>query len=175
MEIRIRNCNADDVTPFLAAVAESADHLSPWLSWCTPDYGTEEARAWISTSEECWRDGTDYRMLIEEVSTGSILGSVGLNQIIDDYGIGNLGYWVRKSAINKNICATASRWFVELAFKELDFKRIEITIHPDNHASNAVAVKIGATYEGILRNKIIHDGVSTAAKCYSIIPSDYDL
>jgi RimJ/RimL family protein N-acetyltransferase len=45
----------------------------------------------------------------------------------------------------------------------------------DYHASNAVASKLGATYEGTFRNKIFHDGNSRSANCYSIIPSDYGL
>ena len=175
MEIRIRQFTADDAASFLAAITESVDHLSPWLAWCSRNYGMEEAHEWASTSDKHWRDGTDYRMLIEEVSSGQVLGSVGLNQIVDDCGISNLGYWVRQSAINQNVCATASRQFVELLFEEYSFKRIEITIHPDNHASNAVAIKIGAAYEGIFRNKIVHNGISVAAKCYSIIPEDYSL
>ncbi len=52
--------------------------------------------------------------------------------------------------------------------------RIEITIYTHNHASNAVAVKLGATYGGTFRNKIRFNDKSYPAKCYSIIPSDYE-
>ncbi len=174
MKIAIRKYSKSDAPAFQAAVLESYEHLSKWFSWCTPDYTIDEAVEWSHSSEKTWDEGTDYRFLIENLNTGEILGAVGINQVVPQHMIGNLGYWVRQSAINKGVCTQAAKKVVGLAFKDLGFQRIEITVPTDNHASNAVAVKLGAKFEGTFRNKIIFKGISVPAKCYSIIPSDYE-
>lgn len=102
-----------------------------------------------------------------------ILGSVGINQIVKQHQIGNLGYWVRSSVLGKGICTFAAKQAVIVAFNELNLQRIEIHVVTDNVASNSVALKIGGLYEGTARNKLIFHGISVPAKCYSIIPSDY--
>jgi len=175
LDIRVRRFTTDDTPAFYEAIKESVDHLAPWLMWCTSDYTISDAKEFVDDAEEMWQNGSDYRSLIEDTQTGRVVGCVGINQIVDLYKTGNLGYWVRKSAINSGACSQAVRAFSELALTELGLQRIEITIHPDNHASSAVAEKIGAVYEGTFRNKIVLNGLPAPAKCYSLIPSDYDL
>lgn len=175
MNIAIRKYKESDAREFQQAVLESVEHLARWLSWCTPAYSIEDAQVWANDAARTWSAGTDYRFVIEDRDSDNILGSVGINQVVAQHKIGNLGYWVRKSAINKGVCTAAARQAVQFAFQHLDFRRLEIHVLPDNHASNAVASKLGATYEGTFRNKIFHNGESLPAKCYSIIPGDYGL
>ena len=173
MKVVIRKFRESDAQGFQQAVLESAEHLSEWLSWCTPDYGIADATEWAKSSAQAWEDGTDYRFLIENTVTGEILGCVGISQIVQQHKIGNLGYWVRKSAINQGVCTSAARQAVSFAFENLGFQRIEIHVQVDNDASNAAASKLGGLYEGTFRNKLIFDGKSLPAKCYAIIPADY--
>lgn len=174
MEIIIRKFKESDAREFEEAVLESVEHIAAWLPWCSTEYGIRDAREWARSAARTWDDGTDYRFIIEDKQTGRILGSVGINQIVPQHKIGNLGYWMRQSVLNKGICQRAARLAVEYSFRELDFQRIEIHVHSDNTASNAVAAKLGGQYEGVFRNKLFFRGQSVAAKCYSIIPSDYN-
>jgi len=173
MKIAIRKFRESDARGFQEAVQESVEHLSEWLTWCTPEYGITDATEWVESSAQAWENGTDYRFLIENSVTGDILGTVGISQIVQQHKIGNLGYWVRKSAINQGVCTSAARQAVTYAFENLGFQRIEIHVQVDNDASNAAASKLGGQYEGIFRNKLIFGGRSLPAKCYAIIPSDY--
>jgi RimJ/RimL family protein N-acetyltransferase len=174
VEISIRKYRERDAKEFQEAVLGSVDHLSEWLPWCTSHYSIADAVEWSKSAVQTWEGGTDYRFLIENSETGEILGSVGINQIVDQHRIGNLGYWVRRTAIGQGVCTSAARKAVSFAFEELGFQRIEIHVQVENHASNAVASKLGGEYEGIFRNKLIFNGESVSAKCYSIIPSDYN-
>ena len=174
MDPRIRRYKSSDAAAFQEAVLSSINHLSRWLSWCTPAYSINDAVEWVNSAENSWKAGTDYRFLVEDTKTGAVIGGVGINQIVHQHPVGNLGYWVRESAINRGVCTTAARLATEYAFRELGFQRIEIHIQVDNHASNAVASKLGGEFEGILRNKLMFNGESVRAKCYSIIPSDYE-
>lgn len=174
MEILIRQFKESDAKEFHAAVLESVEHLSEWLPWCTPDYSVPDATDWANSAAQTWKDGTDYRFLIEDAKTGRLLGSVGINQVVSQHKRGNLGYWVRKSAINQGICTQAARQAVSFAFEELGFQRIEIHVLTNNNSSNAVAAKIGGVYEGTFRNKLVYNDKALPAKCYSIIPADYE-
>lgn len=173
LDVSIRKYRESDATNFYEAVLESVDHLSEWLPWCSADYSISAALEWTKSAARTWEDGIDYRFLIEDSKTGKVLGSVGISQIIRQHKVGNLGYWVRKSAINQGVCTSAARQTVLFAFENLDFKRIEIHVQVENSASNAVASRLGGHYEGTFRNKLIFNGKSVPAKCYSIIPSDY--
>lgn len=172
MDIQIRPFKSGDAEALFEAVRGSVAHLSLWLPWCTPSYSLQDAKYWVETAAEAWRSATDYRFVIEEPQSQAILGGVGINQIIAMHRIGNLGYWVRQSALNQGVCTGAARQVLNYAFSELKFQRIEIHAHPDNTASNAVALKLGAVYEGTLRNKLLIHGKAEPAKCYSIIPED---
>jgi RimJ/RimL family protein N-acetyltransferase len=174
VQINIRKFKEGDAQEFQVAVLESVVHLSRWLSWCTSNYSIGDATEWVRSATDTWESGTDYRFVIEDAETFQILGTVGINQVVPQHKIGNLGYWVRNSAIDQGVCTESARQVVVFAFEKLGFKRIELHILTDNDASNAVASKLGGKYEGIFRNKLYYKGESLPAKCYSIVPSDYE-
>ncbi len=174
MEISIRKVKASDAEKFKAAVLESVEHVSEWLPWCTSAYSLQDAKDWTSSATKEWEAGTDYRFIIEDSETRQILGGVGINQIVPQHKIGNIGYWVRKTALNKGVCTKAVLLVAKYAFSELGFQRLEVHVHTENIASNSVASKLGGVYEGVFRNKLIFKGESVPAKCYSIIPGDYE-
>jgi RimJ/RimL family protein N-acetyltransferase len=173
LEVLIRQFREADAAAFQEAVLSSVDHLSEWLSWCTPTYSIDDAVNWAKSAQENWDSGEGYALLIEGAETGEVLGCVGIHQIVQPHKIGNLGYWVRKSAINQGVCVSAARQAIAFAFEHLGFERIEVHVQVENHASNAVASKLGGLYEGVFRNKLVFQGVSLPAKCYSIVRSDY--
>lgn len=174
MKISIRKFKKSDAKEFQAAILESVEHVSEWLPWCTAAYSLKDAIEWTVSSIKLWDAGTAYQFIIEDRETDKILGGIGINQIVPQHKIGNMGYWVRSSETNKGVCTRAGRLVIEYAFSHLGFQRIEIHVHPDNLASNAVASKLGGEYEGVLRNKLFFNGKSVPAKCYSVIPSDYE-
>ena len=175
MQVGIRRYEELDATEFQNAVLESVPHVSKWLPWCSDKYSIDDAKLWASSARETWDSGTDYRFVIEDVDCSLLLGSVGINQVVKQHKVGNLGYWVRSSALNKSVCTQAAKLAIEYAFRELGFQRIEIHVLTENGPSNAVASKLGGVCEGIFRNKLIYNGASMPAYCYSVIPSDYGI
>ncbi|MFT5481697.1 MAG: RimJ/RimL family protein N-acetyltransferase [Halieaceae bacterium] len=173
MKVEIRQFRESDAANFRDAVLESVDHVSPWLPWCMAEYRLEDARDWVVTAAVNWREGTDYRFLIVDADTDSILGGVGISQVVPHHRTGNLGYWVRKAALGQGVCTRAAKLVVFYAFDELQFQRIEVHVLTDNIASNIVAQKLGGEFEGVQRNKLVVRGESCAANCYSIVPTDY--
>lgn len=172
MNIEIRKFKNCDVASFYQAVLDTAKHASGWLPWCNERYSLSEAEQWVRSSIEEWEVGNEYRFVIVESDSQEVVGSIAINNIIKAHKIGNLGYWVRGSCLNKGVCSSAEKLVIEYAFKNLNFSRIEIVVLESNVASIRVAEKIGATYEGTLKNKISLNGISLPARCYSVIPQE---
>ena len=101
-----------------------------------------------------------------------VWGGVGINQINRTYNFGNLGFWVRASRVRQGVAIAAARLAARFAFRELALTRVELVALVDNIASRRVAEKLGATFECVARNRLVHNGVPFAAAVYSLIPGD---
>ena len=171
----IRQFHSDDAYPFLEAVLETANDAYRWLPWCHPGYTIEDSRKWINLQGDFWQAGIQYSFLIVDEESGKILGGTGLNAIHPEHRFANLGYWVRKSQMNKGIATAAGIQTIEFAFKTLKLNRVEILMATDNLASKKAAIKIGAAYEGVARNKLsLHDKFVDAF-VFAVVRGDWNL
>ena len=168
--IRIRAYRPDDGAALYAAALESAPEVGPWLWWCTANYTLDEAEAYARTRPELWAKRDDYSLVIEDADTGRFLGGCGLNQVDHINKGANLGYWVRTSATRRGVCTAATRLAAQFGFEDLELQRIEITVAVGNTASRRVAGKLGATEEGIMRNRFLLQGQRHDAVLYSLVP-----
>lgn len=146
--IGIRPFTKQDTEPFYQMVRESIEHVSPFLPWCHPDYSMNNARNWVNSRAAAWRAGNECSFLIFQLDNGELLGSVEINRMHDEAGVGNLGYWVRRSALGHGLAVSASRLVADVGFRELRLKRLEIRVLVENRASQRVAEKLGAEFLG---------------------------
>ena len=149
MQPIIRRIKRSDASDMQSAVLESVGHISPWLDWCTPSYRLSDAVNWTEEAAIKWQDGSDYRFVIADAESNLILGSVAIRTVCARKGVGDLGYWLRKRALGPGYCTQAAELAIEFAFKKLGFKRIEMRILPENEPSNAVALRLGASFDGL--------------------------
>jgi RimJ/RimL family protein N-acetyltransferase len=69
-----------------------------------------------------------------------------------------LGYVVARAQWGNGIATAAVKQALERGFKDLDIKRIEATVDPENGASIKVLQRAGFVREGLLENYVIHRG-----------------
>lgn len=169
--VYLRPLQEADAEALYQAVRASLDDLIPWMSWAHPRYSLLEARRWVETARRRWREGNYYGFGI--FSQQELIGSCSLGQFHEYYPLANLGYWVRHSHRGQGIAGRAARLVARFGFEHLGLVRVEIVIAVDNHASRRVAEKIGAHYEGILRNRLVVHGQVQDAAMYSLIPQDF--
>jgi RimJ/RimL family protein N-acetyltransferase len=81
-----------------------------------------------------------------------------------------LGYWVRESRQGQGIAGEIARLIADFGFRMLGLARIEIVVAEENYPSRRVAEKLGASFEGIARRRILMCGASIDAAIYSLIP-----
>jgi len=170
--ILISRLYTEDIEKLFAAVRASIKEVSVWLPWCHPDYSIQESTDWINLQMDAWDYANEYSFKIVDLNNGKIIGGVGINQIIKEHRVANLGYWVRSGYTGKGIATSAATLCARFGFEELCLNRIEIIAAVENYASIKVAEKIGAKRDCILRNRlIIHDKIYDAA-LFSLIPED---
>jgi ribosomal-protein-serine acetyltransferase len=172
-DIELRALLQEDADRLCAVVRTSLPELSRVLSWAKPDYGRADAEAWISLCAKLRQAESAFVFGIFEAATNALLGCVGLNRLDATTRSANLGYWVTTSAYGRGVATAAARKAAEFGFGRLGLQRIEILIHPHNHASQRVAIKLGAVCEGIARNGLFRDGKAEDAIVFSLIPLDF--
>jgi RimJ/RimL family protein N-acetyltransferase len=170
--VRLRPYAQSDVAALVEAARESVAEAYPWLPWCHPSYGVEDALDWIGAREDQWALDRDYSFVVEDVVTARFLGGVGLNQIDRLHRRANLGYWTRTSACGRGIATRATRLAARFGFAELGLVRLEILASVDNRASQRVAERAGAVREGVLRSRLVMHGRVQDAIVFSLVPAD---
>ena len=168
-KINIRTFLAKDVRPFHEAAIESVEHMHEFMPWCHPDYSIEESETWVTSRDEAWNCADEYSFIIYSNEDNNLLGGVAINQINSIHKVGNIGYWVRKSALNQGVATEAISLVSDFGFNTLGLNRLEIVTLPNNRASNKVAGKAGAKFEGILQNRLFVHGKALDACMYSIV------
>lgn len=85
-----------------------------------------------------------------------------------------VGYALSKDEWGKGLMTEAVASFVDLLLSHDSICRVSAVCDLDNPASSRVMEKSGMSYEGVLKNYIIHPNISNKprdAKCYSKITS----
>lgn len=171
MAISLRIPVPGDADELAAAVAESRAELMPWMVWCTPTYGPAEALQWIEGVRSGHEEGTSHEFVIVGHG-GQLVGGCGVNGVNNLLRFANLGYWVRTSASGRGVAVKAVGEVASWAFRHTELERLEIVVAVANYRSHRVAIKAGATREGVLRRRLRAHGTSLDAVMYSICRPD---
>ncbi len=170
--VELRVHRDTDVAALTEAVRESVDTVGRWQDWCHPAYDIDDARRWMDVCRKDWLLGDGYEMLIVEAGSGRLLGGMGVNQRNREQRFANLGYWVRESAQRRGIATRAGRLAIAFAFGTVKVERLEIVAAHDNLPSRRTAERLGGSFEGILRKRLVIKGTSVDAAMYSVIRED---
>jgi ribosomal-protein-serine acetyltransferase len=170
--IVIRPLVPEDAAACHAAVRESLETVGRWMPWCHPGYSIRDSREWIAACQTQWAERLAFEFGIFDPESTQVWGGVGINQINRMYNFGNLGFWVRASRVRHGVAVAAARLAAGFAFREVGLTRVEIVALVDNIGSRRVAEKLGATFECVARNRLVHNGVAFDAAVLSLIPGD---
>jgi len=171
--IVVRPWQANDAAVLYEAARESIATVGPWLSWLDTLYGRQDAERWVTDSRDRWERSTEYRFAVLGAGAdGPFLGGAGINHLNTVHAIGNLGYWVRASATGRGVASRAARLVARFGLTTAALGRIEILTAVDNLASQRVAAKVGATFEGVLRDRLEVRGRRIPARLYSLVRQD---
>jgi ribosomal-protein-serine acetyltransferase len=144
--LALRPWQASDAPALSVAIAESADHLRPWMSWiATEPRSLAERRAMIARWENERRAGGD--MVFGMFIGGVVVGGCGLHRRLDADGL-EIGYWVHAAHTRRRYATHAAAMLTSLAFSFPEIHRVEIHCDRTNHASQGVPRRLGFTLVG---------------------------
>jgi RimJ/RimL family protein N-acetyltransferase len=141
-------------------VKQLANHEDISLNTNLPyPYTLEMAEGWIQTHKPRFQKGRNATYAISLKSTGEIVGTVSLMDILERSCHARIGFWVGVPYWNKGYCTEAGRAILEYGFKERNLNRIYSGYMKSNLASGRVLEKLGMKYEGTQREHITRLGV----------------
>ena len=139
--LRLRRWVRTDAERLGRAVAESDEHLRPWMSWIAHEpLPLKERQALIDGWEQEWLAGGDVVMGI--FSEGRVAGGCGLHRRIGPGGL-EIGYWTHRAFLRRGIATSAARLLTDAAFVCSKITRVEIHQDQANLASGAVPRHLG--------------------------------
>ena len=166
----IREFLDDDAEAFANAARESVDTVGRWMPWCTSSFSEQNALDWFEQCRSGRSSQAGYEFGVFAQASGKLMGGVGLNAINHQHLFCNLGYWVRQSAQRRGVALSTVQAMLPYAFNTLGMQRVEIVIAEGNTASEALARKVGAQFEGKARNRLQLHGRPVTASMFSLVP-----
>lgn len=152
---------------WFAAVDRSRADILRWEEWPDAIRSVEDAHVLLQKLESEWTSGRTFSCGIF-TEGGAVIGGVTVSNILWDCRCADLGYWVEPRCRGKGVSAWAARHLIDFCFRVLRLQRLALVIRVDNVASQRVAEKLGAQFEGVARKRIVHDQRALDAKVYAI-------
>jgi ribosomal-protein-serine acetyltransferase len=169
----VRPYRESDAQALFDAIAESRDHLRPWLPFADEPQTADESRHWIIQQVAKWILRDDLTLSIWEQATDRYLGGTGLHPRDWEIGYFAIGYWIRASAEGHGYVTESVRLLTDYAFDNLKANRLEIRCDELNVRSAAIPKRLGYVLEGRLRNHLAKlDGRLRTTLVFSLIPED---
>jgi ribosomal-protein-serine acetyltransferase len=171
--VLVRPYAESDAAALQEAVAESREHLRPWLPFADEHQTVDESRAFIRRVTAKWLVREDMGVGLFDAKTGRYVGGSGLHPRDWDLRFFEIGYWVRQSAEGKGYVSEAVRLLADYAFASLAANRIMIRCDARNLRSAAVARRLGFIEEALLRNdSLALDGTLRSTLVFALTPDD---
>ena len=149
--LTIRSPRRGDGPLLFEAIRDSRDRLAPWFPWTNNHRTPEESEAFIWRKHIDFLARTDMLLLLFLKGTGTLIGSSGLHY--PDWSVPSfeIGYWVRSGYEGNGYITEAVRGITDIAFNNLDARRVVIRCDVKNEKSAAVARRAGFELEGTHR------------------------
>ncbi|MGH2892070.1 MAG: GNAT family N-acetyltransferase [Solirubrobacteraceae bacterium] len=137
----VRRWLLEDADALSAAIAESTEHLRPWMAWIAEEPLTiDQRRARLSGFERDWRSGGDA--VLGVFLDGRVVGGCGLHRRIARDGL-ELGYWLHPQFTGRGLATAAARLVTDAALALPDITRVEVHHDKANVASAGVPRRLG--------------------------------
>ena len=148
---QLRPWHVDDVPAVVAAYSDPDIQR-----WHLQSKDKAEAYHWIHQWKSLWQREIRADWAISEVTSGVVLGRIGLREIHLDEGRAEVAYWVLPAARGRGVASTGLEALAAWAFDEIGLHRLDLQHSVHNEASCRVATKTGFELDGVLRSFFLH-------------------
>jgi ribosomal-protein-alanine N-acetyltransferase len=158
--IELRNYRVSDAKRFFEILSNPN---FKYLRICPKD--VEAEKEFLRKSKEKRKSNLAHEYAI--LYNGKLVGGSGIK--IDQHRkfIGEIGYFIDEKYWGRGIATKAVKLLEKIGFEKLGLKRITIIMHPENIASEKVAIKNNYKKEGTMKKTITHEGDFSDAHLYA--------
>lgn len=141
--LRLRCLTPQDVDLVDLGIAESLEHLRPWLTWTVHEpLDREERLTWLRTQRGHFDLGSDYCYgLFDKAETA--LRGVGLLRMASNVFEREVGYWIHPGHLRQGLASEAVAALVRVSFDIEQVEALEIRTFTHNLPSAAIAQRLG--------------------------------
>jgi RimJ/RimL family protein N-acetyltransferase len=168
--VLLREPRAADAERLFAYTSDP--EVTRFLAFDPPRSVTESAR-FIERAEAFRVHDVEYVFTIADRLTDDPLGITALRHIDPVMGTAQIGTWVRRSSWGAGVNREAKGLLLGYAFGPLGLHRIEARIALENGRSRNAFVKLGARFEGTLRQSFRKNGVVLDQALYAILAPEW--
>jgi RimJ/RimL family protein N-acetyltransferase len=137
----LRRWRLEDAELLGRAIAESVEHLRPWMPWAADEpLGIDARRDLLTSWERDWERGGDVVLGI--FSDGQVAGGTGLHRRRGP-GALEIGYWLHPAFVGRGLATATARLLTRTALALPGIDRVEIWHEVDNVRSGAVPQRLG--------------------------------
>ena len=138
-----------------------------------PPRSISESLRFIARAEAQRSLDAEYVFTIADRFTDVPLGITGLRHLDPAMGTAQIGTWVRRASWGLGINREAKDLLLGYAFGALGLHRIEARIALENRRSRNAFLKLGARFEGTLRQSFRKDGAVLDQGLYAILAPEW--
>ena len=167
--VRLRPWSHNDLD---AGHEATQDPLIPRFTRVPENQTREDLRRFIEGREPARRSGAVLPLVIAEMRSDGLLGTVSLMDLDWEQRRGSVGFWVAPWARGQGVATRAVKLLSCWALTELGLARVQLGAYRDNHASQRVAKRCGFIREGVLRSFLLVKGRRHDLVMFSLLPED---
>ncbi len=132
-----------------------------------------QAKEKIMQSIQANENGTALSLVVELKETQQMIGQISMYNFHQASARAEIGYVLSRKQWQKGLMSEALLAFIAFCFTELNLRRLEADIDPDNTASAALLQNMGFDKEGYLKQRWVVDGLMTDSALYGLLKSTW--
>jgi len=157
------------------AVADSRDHLRPWMPWVKDEMEPlDDVVQRMRRFRANFDLDKDYVYGIFDTTEQEVCGSSGLHRRGGDKSL-EVGYWIRKDLVGHGLGTEVAAALTKVAFEVNLACRVGIHCDVANAPSAAIARRLGFVQEGVLRQRMRRrDGTLRDEMIWTLLADEYE-
>lgn len=158
-----------------AALLDAGRAAEVWAFMPVRAGSSESIEGWLTKALEAERLGREYPFVVRRLVDGRVIGSTRYLDVQQEDRTAEIGWtWYQPAAWGTAVNPEAKYLLLRHAFEDWGAIRIALKTDVRNLRSQSAIKKLGAVYEGTLRNQRIRpDGSYRDTPIYSIIESEW--
>jgi len=170
--ICLRPWTTDDVEPLFDAVMADREHIARWMTWADGDYTIDKADEFIAACLAGYASTTSLLDFAIEVD-GAVAGGMGVPRSAVEHREYEIGYWLTRPLTGRGIVTRSTQSLTDYLFRDHGAHRVQIAALAENHASRAVAERLGFRLEGVFVNSRLNRGEWQDMAWYAITEDEW--